>query len=341
MKVAFFVCFVVVVCISGIGCLPYSFKPLESADQDRVRPVVGIMSQEPSSQCEDYNNATSYIAASYVKYVESAGARVVPLRYTDSFETLGSMMDKINGVILPGGGTPLLIEEGEQRQWNADIIFDEAYTQYMNAVAFIVQVAKSKNDQGTYFPVLGICLGLQSMILAEINTKEIEHSDSTNERVSQNFVNRDQSRWFSTLPEDLVELAQNTELVYENHHDCYTTQYWNDHTELGDTYFLTSVAYDDEGLEYVNAIEGITYPFYAVQYHPEKVQFEWRASSDFPHDIDSLRYSSFIALKFGSEIRKNSQTFESENEENEAMIYNTPILFSATGYYFELYCFDS
>jgi hypothetical protein len=42
----------------------------------------GILSQELSDYMHDKfpGNYTSYIAASYVKYVEGAGARVVPIK---------------------------------------------------------------------------------------------------------------------------------------------------------------------------------------------------------------------------------------------------------------------
>eukprot|EP00073_Rattus_norvegicus_P023865 XP_006237991.1 PREDICTED: gamma-glutamyl hydrolase-like [Rattus norvegicus] len=50
-----------------------------SYERGSKRPIIGIIMQE----C--YGNMTKlgrfYIAASYVKFIESAGARVVPIRY--------------------------------------------------------------------------------------------------------------------------------------------------------------------------------------------------------------------------------------------------------------------
>ena len=44
------------------------------------RPIVGILAQELSySLMEIFANKTSYIGAAYVKYIEAAGARVVPV----------------------------------------------------------------------------------------------------------------------------------------------------------------------------------------------------------------------------------------------------------------------
>lgn len=54
------------------------------------RPVIGILSHPGDGASGRLNNASnaSYIAASYVKFVESAGARVIPLIYTEPLEVL-------------------------------------------------------------------------------------------------------------------------------------------------------------------------------------------------------------------------------------------------------------
>jgi hypothetical protein len=57
---------------------------LQSADFNTAvfLPSTGILSQELTDYMHDKfpGNYTSYIAASYVKYVEGAGARVVPIK---------------------------------------------------------------------------------------------------------------------------------------------------------------------------------------------------------------------------------------------------------------------
>ena len=48
-----------------------------------------------------------YIAASYVKWLEAAGARAVPILYTDSNETIHGKLSAVNGVLLPGGDSDI------------------------------------------------------------------------------------------------------------------------------------------------------------------------------------------------------------------------------------------
>ena len=62
------------------------------------RPVIGILSHPGDGASGRLNNATnaSYIAASYVKFVESAGARVIPLIYNEPPEILFEVVARLN-----------------------------------------------------------------------------------------------------------------------------------------------------------------------------------------------------------------------------------------------------
>ena len=43
------------------------------------RPIIGILAMPKKSTYKDLHFKKNYIAASYVKYIESMGARVVPV----------------------------------------------------------------------------------------------------------------------------------------------------------------------------------------------------------------------------------------------------------------------
>lgn len=75
----------------------------ESSAHDR--PVIGVLVQEISKVFEMMypNRYSSFIAASYVKWVESGGARVVPVWIGRDKEYYQEIMSKTNGILLPGG----------------------------------------------------------------------------------------------------------------------------------------------------------------------------------------------------------------------------------------------
>jgi gamma-glutamyl hydrolase len=75
--------------------------------QKEDRPVIGILTLP--TKYEDFPisaNYTTYIAASYVKWAEGGGARVIPLKVNDSKENLTELISKVNGIIFTGGTAP-------------------------------------------------------------------------------------------------------------------------------------------------------------------------------------------------------------------------------------------
>ncbi len=70
------------------------------------RPVVGVF-LIPSLE-EGYDSKEwSYIGGSYIKYLENAGAIVVPIKYDYDTKTLDYLLDRINGILFPGGDPSL------------------------------------------------------------------------------------------------------------------------------------------------------------------------------------------------------------------------------------------
>jgi gamma-glutamyl hydrolase len=70
------------------------------------RPMIGILTQPIPERLKSYPkviNKTSYVMQSYVTYLESAGARVVPLLYDESVNKTLDKLEKLNGVFFAGG----------------------------------------------------------------------------------------------------------------------------------------------------------------------------------------------------------------------------------------------
>ncbi|RZC71361.1 hypothetical protein C5167_034539 [Papaver somniferum] len=73
---------------------------------DKVHgPVTGILTHPGDGASGRLNNNknASYIAASYVKFIESVGARVIPLIYSEPEEILHEKLNLVNGVLFTGG----------------------------------------------------------------------------------------------------------------------------------------------------------------------------------------------------------------------------------------------
>ena len=70
------------------------------------RPIVGILAQDIDTSSFTLLKNTkykSYIAASYVKFLESGGARVIPVLIDQPKEYYQMIFNSINGLLIPGG----------------------------------------------------------------------------------------------------------------------------------------------------------------------------------------------------------------------------------------------
>ncbi|CAJ0968397.1 unnamed protein product [Ranitomeya imitator] len=104
----------------------------------------GVLTQE--THFENLQHlGSSYLAASYVKTLESAGARVIPIRINLAEEEYVKIFTAINGVLLPGGGVDLK-DSG-----------------YARAAKIFYDLALAANDKGDYFPIWGTCLGFEQL----------------------------------------------------------------------------------------------------------------------------------------------------------------------------------
>lgn len=111
------------------------------------RPIIGVLTQPLTNDFKNdprFAGKSSYIMASYINILESAGARTVPLIYDADLNSQLSKIDHLNGVFYCGGGAG-----------GAYDVFGKAVYDY----------SKDKNDKGTYLPVWGTCLGFENLAM--------------------------------------------------------------------------------------------------------------------------------------------------------------------------------
>lgn len=103
-------------------------------------------------------------------------------------------------------------------------------------------------------------------------------------------------------------------LLTATYHFYLEPEWLRKHSTLNDFYSILSTNFDRNGREFVSSIEAKRYPFYAVQYHPEKNNFEYGTfPSDqydipfesIPHSFEAVTFSFHLATVFVNEARKN------------------------------------
>ncbi|KAF7140620.1 hypothetical protein RHSIM_Rhsim06G0210400 [Rhododendron simsii] len=166
------------------------------------RPVIGILSHPGDGASGRLNNASnaSYIAASYVKFVEAAGARVIPLIYNEPPDVLYKKLNLVNGVLFTGGWA----KSGP----------------YFKVVDGIFKKILEKNDGGDHFPLLAICLGFEllTMIISKDNNilESFKASDQASTLEFAKEMNIE-GTVFQRFPPDLLRKLSTDCLVMQNH----------------------------------------------------------------------------------------------------------------------------
>jgi len=306
MRVSFFLIVLFSIVVSLFICSSSS-----AAAPINNRPVIGILAQ-PVHESSPTTN--SYIAASYVKFIEGAGARVVPIPFDLPKKDLESLALQLNGVLFPGGGVDL------------------NQSPYQRVMEFFLNYSMSS---GVYFPVWATCLGFEGVAIAVAGQYSILHSGFNSWNVSmplEFYPNADtvrrESRLFgkTSMPsEEMFQSFQREALTLNNHHAGVRVSDWLANQNLQKVFRVLSINKDRAGQSFVSTIEAYNYPIYASQWHPEKVSYEWWSEEDINHSYTSLLANQHMANFFVNECRRNNNQFSNNNDlVNRWLIYNYP-----------------
>lgn len=273
-------------------------------------PIIGIFTQPSNSSSSACRGNCEYIAASYVKFIESAGARVVPVSYFSSTKSVNQYLKTLNGWFFPGG----------------------ASTVPPSALHLYQRIMKL-NEAGQITPLWGTCLGFEWILcIASKNVSILDQGfDSWNISMPLVLTQKSvQSSLFSKAPRTVIENLVQLNVTFNNHHAGITLGHFKESEALMADYDVLSVNKDRQGVWFVSSIESKRFPIFGVQWHPEKNLFEWARNSDgtffeaIDHSFNAMLTSQYFANFFVNKCRYNGNRFESQAEEEAALIYNYP-----------------
>ena len=274
-------------------------------------PIIGIFTQPTISTIPDCGGACLYIAASYVKYIESSGARVVPIDFHATTSELDALLPKLNGVLFPGGDAEFPA--------SAQYTFDKI---------------KAFNDAGDYMPLWGTCMGFEWLLMSATQDENIldpktGQMDAYNLSIPLDFTSTmKDSKLFSHASSEIVNILAKQNVTMNNHHYGIYPDHFTSTPALSGFYNMLSTNQDRQGVEFVSMIEAFKYPIFGSQWHPEKNNFEWGETSEgvpneaIDHSHDAILASQYMANFFVDQARRSTHAFPTETEEDAALIYN-------------------
>ncbi|KAI8794348.1 gamma-glutamyl hydrolase [Biomphalaria glabrata] len=296
--------------------LSFAF-PLSSSNN---RPIIGVLT-EPTEGSQQLGQ--EYIHTTYVHYLEMAGARVVPVRGKQPKEYYKALFNNINGVFFPGGAADLMSGP------------------YAQSGRYLYDLAIQANDRGDYFPIWGTCLGLELLTVLTAKKNYLKNTDTDNMtlplRLEKGF---DQSRLFKDMPVELIKIISTEPVTQNNHIWSLLTEDYKNIPVLNTFYQVLSTNVGRDNKEFVSTFEGFKYPFYGVQWHPEKNVFFWPDNQVINHDSNAIKVSQYFANFFVDEARKSSHHFNSSDTEARAVIENALRVFVPNFNVYEDYLFN-
>ena len=272
-------------------------------------PIIAIFSHPSRNEDPACGGACDYTAASYPKWVESAGGRAVPVPYDASDEHVEALFRQTNGLLWPGGGASL--------SPSAKRFFDLA--------------VDANANHGDHYPVWGTCLGFEWLLEATANSSTVLQKgfDAENITLPLNLttIGAQGSRMLGS-DAALLSMLQSEPVTMNNHVAGIQPDALAANPTLASFFDVLSTNDDRQGRPFVSTIEGKTQPIYGTQWHPEKNIFEWGENADgspyevINHSADAVSVSQKLVNFFVAEARKNDHKFDTPEAEQAALYYN-------------------
>lgn len=268
--------------------------------------VVGILSIPTTASAS--LGATSYIPQSYVKWIEMQGARVVPIQFDLPPQMINVILNQIDGVLFIGGA----IERN---------VIEKNHYKYLASMRYITAKIIEQNLNGNHFPIFSICLGFELLPIVAMDSNVSKQSDAflNNNKISDFTHIGESNMKFTNLTAEeeamMVSIPLHKDFDakdkydFENENNVYN--YHNKSFLMDEDYmkeyeeFLKVVTYTEHNnKKYVSMFQFKSLPFYGVQFHPEKILYEF-IKEGIPKSQNAIRLSQKLCSIFIRECQKN------------------------------------
>ena len=256
------------------------------------RPIIAVLTQPTNSvfNVDLTSQGTSFIPASYVKWLESGGARVLPIPFDANQTEITASFEAANGLLLTGGNTSIF------------------GTPYATTVHMLLDLAVNSSRMGNPFPVWGTCQGFEELVVYFGGNQVLDDVDAEALFLPLEFsAGAEQSPVLGQMSPTLLHQVANNNLTVNLHNKALLVDRFMASDKLQSAFQLLATNEDRSGKRFVSLIAGRELPFFGSQFHPEKNSFEWDQSWDSDilqiHSVDAGVFSHQLSAFFVNQTR--------------------------------------
>lgn len=258
------------------------FLIVNSSELRRVKIAIYANSEK--------NPTNSFIYTNNVLYLNSLGADVVAVFAWDSIQYLDYVISNVDGFYFQGGDVDI----------SSDTMFYRTYN-------YILSTIKDLNDRNIKKVAMWhTCLGFEMFVNSINKSNALESFDSVNEVSDLVFEDSEikNSKMYANLSDNILKAMKENKIINENHKFGFSRKTF-ENPNLKDFFIITSYSFDQKKKEYVASIEAKNYPFFGVQYHPEKTAYQRREADKVSNSFEAIQFTKQIGFNFINYARKS------------------------------------
>lgn len=118
---------------------------IDDGNNEYRPPIIGVLTEVLRDYKRFSDEKHLHIASSYVKWVETSGAQVLPILLNQDDAYYERVFNQTNGLLLPGGD---------------NLLDPQKDTPMMVAAKKLYKLAVGANNRGDHYPIWGTCLGM-------------------------------------------------------------------------------------------------------------------------------------------------------------------------------------
>ncbi|KAM7357644.1 lethal (3) 72Dr isoform 2-T2 [Cochliomyia hominivorax] len=276
--------------------------------------IIGILCIDIATELrEKYGN-------DYYSYI---AARVIPIWIKRPRSYYENIMNKINGILLPGGAV----------YFDTKYCTKELHNDCVQSSKYIYEIAKELSENGKPFPLWGTCMGFQLMLTHSADNVEIRQDckpmDCSLPLILENDEILASSKLFANLDNELKFKMSNLPFGVHFHKYCITKDDLRSY-KIDKQWKVLASNKDENDVEFITLVEHNSLPFYGSQIHPERVMFDnYESQIKRHHCLECFHLAKYFANFFVKECNLNSNYFDSKLEESKYFIQNFPLVLDA------------